>query len=139
MLRDPGADPQTAPLPGLAELPALAGAADLTVTAAGTVPPAVQLAAYRLVQEGLSNARRHAPGAPVSVAVTGAGPALRVTVANATGGPSTGPGAGYGLAGMRERVALLGGTLRAGPRPGGGWQVEAVLPLEEAGPPVEGS
>jgi signal transduction histidine kinase len=128
VLRDPDADPETLPLPGLADLPDLVGDPGLEVPAG--VPPAVQLTAYRVVQEALSNARRHAPGARSAVSVAAGDRALRVSVINAAGGPSTGPGSGYGLAGMRERVALLGGTLRAGPRPDGGWQVEAVLPWE---------
>jgi signal transduction histidine kinase len=126
VLRDPDADPETLPLPGLADLPALVGDPALPVPAG--VPPAVQLAAYRIVQEALSNARRHAPGAHPAVAVTAADRTLRVTVTNPAGGPPTGDGAGYGLAGMRERATLLGGTVAAGPRPDGGWQVEAVLP-----------
>jgi signal transduction histidine kinase len=126
VLRDPGADPDTLPLPGLADLPALAGDPGLAVPAG--VPPAVQLAAYRIVQEALRNARRHAPGAPCAVDLAVDGPALRVTVTNPAGGPPGPPGSGYGLAGMRERAALHGGHLRAGPRPDGGWRVEAVLP-----------
>ncbi|HST64029.1 MAG TPA: histidine kinase, partial [Mycobacteriales bacterium] len=130
VLRDPAAGPDTAPLPGLAELPALVGDVPLTVTGAGPdVPPAVQLTAYRLVQEALSNARKHAPGAAASVTVTVDGD-LRICVDNGPGAAVTAPGRGYGLAGMRERVALAGGRLDAGPRPDGGWRVLAVLPLE---------
>ncbi|WP_406692470.1 histidine kinase [Saccharopolyspora sp. ID03-671] len=84
-------------------------------------------AAYRVVQEALTNAARHAPDADVSVVVE-AGDALSVTVTN---GPSTQPpasGAGYGLLGMRERVALAGGTLETGPTGDGGFRVAAVLP-----------
>jgi signal transduction histidine kinase len=133
VLRDPGADPQTAPLPGLAELPALVGDTPLTVSARPErVPPVVQLTAYRVVQEALSNVRRHAPGATASVSVAEDTGGLRVLVSNpAAAGPGIGTGRGYGLAGMRERVALLRGTLAAGPGPGGGWRVEAVLPLTQ--------
>jgi signal transduction histidine kinase len=84
------------------------------------------------VQEALSNVRRHAPGATASVSVAEAPGGLRVLVSNPAGtGPGIGTGRGYGLAGMRERVALLRGSLAAGPGPGGGWRVEAVLPLAQ--------
>jgi signal transduction histidine kinase len=95
------------------------------------------------VQEALSNAIRHAPGAPVRVALSYLPGVLEVRVDNdraplpPAGGPrSPAPGpeprAGHGLAGMRERAALLGGTLEAGPRPDGGYTVLARLPLRDA-------
>jgi signal transduction histidine kinase len=94
------------------------------------VPPVVQLTAYRVVQEALSNVRRHAPGATAAVSVTATADALRVRVANSAGtAPGTGTGRGYGLPGMGERLALLRGSLDAGPQPDGGWAVLAVLPL----------
>ena len=111
------------------------------------LPASVGLTAYRIVQESLSNAARHAPGARISVTVEEAPPYVRINVTNeppATGQPDADgtwqprrprqPGEngqhGHGLAGMRERVALLGGQLRAGPEPGGGFAVRAVLPMD---------
>ena len=130
VLRDPAAATSTAPLPGLADLPALVGPVPLDVSAPADVPPAVQLTAYRVVQEALSNVRRHAPGTAVAVTVAAAGGALRVSVVNtAPAGPVAAAGSGYGLAGMRERTAVGDGSLDAGPTPDGGWKVEAMLPL----------
>jgi len=130
-----------APQPELANLPALvetARRAGLTVelsVPAGLhqVPSGVGICAYRIVQESLSNASQHAPGAAVTVSVDRDSGAVVLRVANGPGG-SPGPlaneqGPGYGLAGMRERVALLGGSLLAGPSPDGGFVVSAVLPL----------
>ena len=92
------------------------------------LPEGAEEAAYRLVQEGLSNAVRH--GAPRAVFVTlkRTGAALEVEVADDGAGTAE-PGAGLGLKGMRERVAAAGGRLTAGPHDGGGWRVRAVLPL----------
>jgi signal transduction histidine kinase len=97
------------------------------------VPSGVALCAYRIVQESLSNAGQHAPGAAVTVSVDHDASAVLLRVANGPGGPA-GPsrgehGPGHGLSGMRERVALLGGSLAAGPAPDGGFVVSAVLPL----------
>jgi signal transduction histidine kinase len=132
-----------APQPRLAELPELVAATrragmpvELTVAAGlGEVPAGVGLCAYRIVQESLSNASQHAPGAAVTVTVGQADGAVRLRVANGRGQPP-GPGdgehrPGHGLIGMRERVALLGGSLSAGPAPGGGFVVSAVLPVGE--------
>jgi signal transduction histidine kinase len=131
VLRDPAATAETAPLPGLAELPALVGPG-LSLSAPDDVPAAVQLTAYRVVQEALSNVRRHAPDTDVTVTVGAAGDALRVTVVNtAPAVPVPVTASGYGLAGMRERTALRDGTLDAGPTPDGGWRVEALLPLAD--------
>ena len=131
-----------APQPQLADLPALVDAArragvpvELSVPPAlGQVPSGVGVCAYRIVQESLSNASQHAPGAAVTVSV-GQDGAVLLRVANGPGGPA-GPagnehGPGHGLTGMRERVALLGGSLSAGPSPDGGFVVSAVLPLGE--------
>ncbi|WP_425560265.1 sensor histidine kinase, partial [Kineococcus glutinatus] len=98
------------------------------------VPVSVGLTAYRLVQEGLTNAQRHAPGAAVLVRVARRGAQLVVEVGN---GPSAGAAAvhdgapGTGLLGLRERVAAVGGELVAGPD-GGGHLLRAVLPLGAA-------
>jgi signal transduction histidine kinase len=130
-----------APQPQLSDLPALVDAArragvsvELAVPPAmGDVPSGVAVCAYRIVQESLSNASQHAPGAAVSVSVGHDAGKVLLRVANGPGGaagPSRGePGSGHGLTGMRERVALLGGSLSAGPSAGGGFVVSAVLPL----------
>jgi signal transduction histidine kinase len=131
------------PQPGLGEVDALIGrvrAAGLpvTLTVTGTalaLPPGADLAAYRVVQEGLTNVLRHARQASASVAVHW-GDLLELTVTDDGQGTgqagqddATAPGQGRGLLGLRERLALYGGELEAGPRPGGGWRVSAVLPL----------
>ncbi|MEO3875845.1 sensor histidine kinase [Nonomuraea sp. B12E4] len=105
-----------------------------TMTDVTGVPPAVGLAAYRIVQEALTNVARHAPGAHCRVSVSGAGGTVRVEIDD--DGPRTAPTGGhppgYGLIGLRERVELLGGSCTAGPRPGGGFTVRAAIPLEAA-------
>ncbi|MDI3420336.1 sensor histidine kinase [Streptomyces luteolus] len=114
-----------------------ARSAGLTVTAQldGTrrpLPPGVELSAFRIVQEALSNAMRHAPATEVQVEVVRVGrQTLRIRVLNSRPGlPVTpSPGAGLGLLGMRERTAMLGGELFAGPTPTGGYEVTALLPL----------
>ncbi|WP_240802418.1 histidine kinase [Streptomyces sp. A0642] len=129
------------PLPDLAALPGLVRAAeaagarvDLRVRAPdGRLAPATGAAAYRIVQESLTNAVRHAgPGVRVVVAVEPAGPAaLRVTVKDDGTGPAEdGSAPGFGIVGMRERARSTGGTLDAGPRPGGGFEVSALLPFQ---------
>ncbi|MFE1950672.1 sensor histidine kinase [Streptomyces sp. NPDC059524] len=147
---DPGAggvgddDPGTAaapqrPQPTLDRLDTLVAgtrAAGLAVTVLGTgerrpLPPGVELSAYRIVQEALSNALRHAPGSTVEVALDHRPDGLGVRVTNTAperpAAPS--PGAGHGLLGMRERAAMLGGTLDAGPvAVAGGYEVRAFLP-----------
>ncbi|MFI9188653.1 sensor histidine kinase [Streptomyces californicus] len=103
---------------------------------AGALPTPVELAAYRIVQESLTNALKHAAPGPVVVRLGRSGELLTVEVTSAVGsraGP-TAPGSGAGLVGMRERAALLGGTFRAGAEPGGGakiWRVRAELPVRE--------
>ena len=135
--------PALAPQPQLADLPALVDAArragvavELSVPAAlGQVPSGVGVCAYRIVQESLSNASQHAPGAAVTVSLDHDSGAILLRVANGPGGPSGSAqndrGPGHGLTGMHERVALLGGSLSAAPAPGGGFVVSAVLPLGE--------
>jgi signal transduction histidine kinase len=107
----------------------------LTVTAAVTgpprpLPPGMELSAYRIVQEALSNAMRHAPGSDVriEIAYRPAGLELQVVNSPARTPPLRSPGAGHGVLGMRERAAMLGGELTAGSRPDGGYVVAAVLP-----------
>ncbi|MEU6713080.1 sensor histidine kinase [Nonomuraea sp. NPDC046802] len=92
--------------------------------------PGVELAAYRIIQEALTNARRHAPGAAVDVELDYTGDDLRVLVRDNGPGPPT-DGGGHGLSGMRERAAAVGGELRTGPATGGGFRVEARLPGRE--------
>jgi signal transduction histidine kinase len=97
-----------------------------------TLDPGVELAAYRIVQEALTNARRHAPGAAVDVELHYTGDELWLLVRDNGPGPSAAaPGGGHGLPGMRERAAAVGGELRTGPADGGGFLVEARLPGKE--------
>jgi signal transduction histidine kinase len=127
------------PQPELADVPALvdeARRAGVTVSLSvpaelGKVPAGVGVCAYRIVQESLSNASQHAPGAAVTVSLDHQPGAVQLRVTNGPG-PGRGPGElgpGHGLTGMRERVALLGGSLSAGPTPAGGFVVSAVLPV----------
>lgn len=104
-----------------------AASAGMPVQQVGTAPtwsPMTSQAAHRVVQEALTNAARHAPGAPVTVTVT----PTRIDVVNEAASPSGDAGTGLGLIGLDERVQLAGGRFSAGPRPGGGWAVSAVLP-----------
>jgi signal transduction histidine kinase len=109
---------------------------DLTLQPpARPVHASVELAAYRLVQEALTNARRHAPDAPVAVRVVAEGSEVLVEVVNSPSGSIPAPRtpadrSGFGLVGMRERVRMLGGRLDAGPTDGGGFALTARLPLE---------
>jgi signal transduction histidine kinase len=145
LLTGDGDGAELAPLPGLDALPELAArvretGTPVTLTVTGPVdslPPGVDLAAYRVVQEALTNAVKHAAGAPVSIVVSGTADELRVEITDTGGDPSAGSpgpssGSGRGLAGLRERLAMYGGTLTAGRRPTGGYRVVAALPLREA-------
>lgn len=134
------ADPDLAPLPGLADLPRLVDrirAADLDVRLTVTGDPAqlptgVSLSAFRIVQEALTNALKHAgPKTTVALTVRCGPDAVGLTIAdNGRGAPDTpDEGLGTGLRGMRERAAMLGGTLTAGNRPEGGFEVQAHLPV----------
>jgi signal transduction histidine kinase len=100
------------------------------------LPPPVALAVYRIVQESLTNVVRHAGRVAATVALRQDGGYLYVDVVNDTGDAAAAfsDGTGAGLAGMRERAAALGGTLDAGPRPGGGFAVRARLPVAAAAP-----
>ncbi|MFB7586073.1 sensor histidine kinase [Streptomyces sp. NPDC056169] len=143
-LRAPGDAPR-APAPGLGRLPELveqAAAAGLTVTVtasgppAAGLPPGADLAAFRIVQEALTNVVRHSGSRTARVEIAH-GPA-RLDLRVDDDGPATGTeagGSGNGLAGMRERAAALGGTIEAGVRPDGGFRVHAVLPLGPRGAP----
>lgn len=111
--------------------------ADLEVE--GVQRPAVgsslEVAAYRIVEESLTNVVKHAAGARAHVRLRFGADAVTVRVEN-DAAPGAGDlasvGAGHGLLGMQERVAIFGGRIDAGPRPGGGFVIEAVMPLEEA-------
>ncbi len=121
------------PQPGLADLAALVVGDDVEAVLpdpATPLPDGVALTAYRVVQEALSNVRKHAgPDVAVRVEVAVAD-AVTVLVEDDGRGAAVGDdGRGHGLVGMRERVAAHGGTVEAGPRPGGGWRVAARLPL----------
>ncbi|HXR73663.1 sensor histidine kinase [Actinocrinis sp.] len=94
-----------------------------------TLDPGVELAAYRIIQEALTNARRHAPGAAVDVELHYTDETLRLRVRD-NGPAEEKPGAGHGLLGMRERAAAVGGLLTAGPASVGGFLVEATLPAK---------
>jgi signal transduction histidine kinase len=98
---------------------------------AADVPVGVQLSAYRIVQEALTNALKHAPGSPVGVRLVRDGAAIRLDVRNGppTAAPVVTTDGGHGLAGIRERVALFGGTLRHDRTPDGGFHLSASLPV----------
>jgi len=125
-----------APQPGISQLDALvanvrAAGLDVALTVderCSALPPAVELAVYRIVQEALTNALKHAGPARVEVRVTRDGGAVRVDVVD-DGAGASGESGGHGLVGMRERVAVFGGRLLAGPRAEGGFEVHATLPL----------
>jgi signal transduction histidine kinase len=126
------------PQPGLAELEALLAQAravglpvELTVEGeAGALPKGVELAAYRIVQEALTNARKHAGPAQAHVVVRYGKEELELEIRDDGRASPDGNSGGHGLVGMRERVALYGGELRAGSREGGGYAVRALLPLD---------
>lgn len=137
-LRAPGDTPHAprAPAPGLDRLPELveqAGAAGLTVHVEGHVPalaPGAGLAAFRIVQEALTNVVRHSQSRQARVTLERRDGMLRLCVDDDGPAGGTDPGgSGNGLAGMRERAASLGGTVEAGPRDDGGFRVLAVLPV----------
>ncbi|MFJ4967716.1 sensor histidine kinase [Streptomyces sp. NPDC088755] len=159
VLRSDGTEGDRAPQPGLDRLQQLVEAtvraglpAELALSAElggdrgdgpgsglGEVPPAVDLSAYRIVQEALANVVRHAPGARTRVLVAPDDGDLLVLVVNGPaatrGSPLETTGTGHGLVGMRERVRLTGGTLDTGPLPDGGFRVAARMPLPPAAAP----
>ena len=130
------------PLPGLGQLPALvdavrAAGVPLTVQIAGTrreIPASVDLSAYRIVQEALTNVRKHAACAPTTLSVAWLPDAVRLEVRDRGPGlRAVTNGDGHGIVGMRERVRLHGGSLRVGPVADGGFEVSVVLPLRGDG------
>ncbi|MEV4894781.1 sensor histidine kinase [Nonomuraea sp. NPDC055795] len=153
VLRSPETPSERAPLPGLAQVETLVATArragtpvELSMTGLpADLPASVDVTLYRVVQEAVSNVLRHAPGTAARVALSGNGTTVRVLIENdVTGAPTptgqtsrTGNGhedaalsaGGHGLMGMRERAAMLGGQLVAGPAPGGGFRVELTFPL----------
>jgi signal transduction histidine kinase len=139
MLRRDGEELGLAPQPGLDDLETLVEQTRLAglpveLRVEGTprpVPLGADLSAYRIVQEALTNARKHAGEARATVTVRYDAEALEVEVADDGSGSGNGDGGGHGLVGIRERVALFGGDLHAGPQPGGGFRVHARLPIKE--------
>jgi signal transduction histidine kinase len=141
VLREDTAGP---PSPAFAQIPALieeSRAAGMLVEAhievqdAESLPAVLGRTAYRVVQEGLTNALKHAPRSTITITITYRADDLVVEVSDDGGATGPGPGGGYGLAGLRERVAIFGGCLEAGRRPVGGWTVSASFP---ASPPEPG-
>jgi signal transduction histidine kinase len=142
-------DAALTPQPGVARIPALLARVgetgmpvELTVDRpAGTppaLPPGVDLAAFRVVQEGLTNVMRHAGPVRTTVRLQYRPRNLLITVSDDGPPPDSAPAAagpgsgGRGLIGLRERIAIYGGELDAGPRPGGGWRLTAKIPLQPA-------
>jgi signal transduction histidine kinase len=136
----PGDDDPRHPLPGLDRLEELlagfrSAGATVALTVTGSpraLAPGGDLAAYRIVQEALTNATKHAPGAPVDVTLHWLRRRLDLRIANGPGPglphDHRGPGTGHGLIGMRERALTCGGTLTAEPSPAGGFAVNATIP-----------
>ncbi len=147
VLRDPDDGAPTAPQPTLEDLPGLierVRGAGIDVQFAEQGPPsamtpAASLGAYRIVQEGLTNVVRHAPGATAEVALRWSAEQVEIRVHNGPPGhgperDGVSPGPGRGLLGIRERAELVGGTVRADPCPDGGFEVVARLPTRLAAP-----
>jgi len=140
VLRDPESDAQLAPQPGFVDVPSLVEATRQSgariefrdeVQDPAAVPAAVGLTAYRIVQEALSNAVRHAPGAPITVASAIGEGRLSIDIVNgpaAADAEAAAPGAGLGLAGIRDRATAVGGSVETGPTSDGGFRIHAILP-----------
>jgi signal transduction histidine kinase len=143
--------PDHTPQPGLDQLDSLidqvrVAGTPVEMTVSGQVPEAlpqgVNLSAYRIVQEALTNVLKHGGGAPTRVAMRFSDDGLDLSVTDsgsnvpqvASGGTQHQPGGGHGIIGMRERVAMFGGDLQAGPLPGGGYEVRAHIPCDRGGP-----
>lgn len=138
VLREGGRTAERAPQPGVAQLDDLLGqvrsaglAARLTVTGEPVaLSGGAELAVYRLVQEALTNTLKHAPAASgAEVRLTYAPDGLEVEIVDDGGPGAAARPDGHGIAGMRERAAVYGAALEAGPRPGGGWRIHTRLPL----------
>jgi len=129
--------PSLTPQPGLQHLERLIAQVEeaglpVTLRVEGRrpeLPPGIDLSAYRIVQEGLTNALKHSRGGHAEVVVRYVDDSVQLEITD-DGVGANGDGAGHGLVGMRERVALYGGTLTAGPRDGGGFVLRAELPVE---------
>jgi signal transduction histidine kinase len=144
VLRDPDEETELGPQPGIGDLDALAAsvqAAGLPVNLVisgdrAALPAAVDVSVYRIVQEALTNALKHAGPARADVTIGCAQDTVTIEITdNGLGEPDPlTPADGHGLAGMRERAAVFGGELAAGPRPGGGFAVRARLPLGSPAP-----
>ena len=138
VLRDDDEDVGLAPQPGLGDVERLleqmrnAGLrVDLRIEGAERpVPPGVDLSAYRVIQEALTNTLKHTGGAPAIVVVRFGDDALEVEVTDAGSAAPARRDSGHGLVGMRERVGIFGGTFDAGPGAAGGFVVRALLPLD---------
>jgi len=133
---------EDSPAPGLARLaelldPARAAGLQVELTVRGTVrplPPGVDLAAYRIVQEAITNVLRHAAATRIDCTVDYGPTAVDLRVVDDGCGAGPSEAGGHGLVGMRERAAVYGGTVETGPCPAGGWLVHAVLPVQEPAP-----
>ncbi|MGW9027924.1 sensor histidine kinase [Streptomyces sp. NPDC055722] len=139
VLRDSqGIPTELTPQPSLTDLRRLIDGsgldAALTTDLPGGLPPTVQRAVYRTVQEALTNVRKHAPGASATVCATCQSDTVRVTITNSapTRPALPLPSAHYGLIGLQQRAALLGGTVTSGPTPEGGYELQLELPAEPA-------
>jgi signal transduction histidine kinase len=132
-----------APTANLANLPALleetrSTGVEVAFHEAGTprrLPVTVERTAYRVVQESLTNARKHAPGAPITVQLTWGSSTLDISILNEAASQATAkfPESGHGLESLRERAALVSGRIEAGPIDDGGWVVRATLPYGTGG------
>ncbi|WP_051174272.1 sensor histidine kinase [Amycolatopsis orientalis] len=138
VLRDDDTEPEHEPQPGLAEVPGLLDGCRASgvevrsrITGGDDVPGTIGLAAYRILQEALSNAARHSPGSGVDVEVRREPEALTILVENGPPDrvPAPSAGDGTGLAGIAERVTLIGGSCETGPRADGGFRVAVTLKL----------
>jgi signal transduction histidine kinase len=140
LLREQGTMPEFSPQPGLGTIDSLldgvrAAGLPVELEVAGSpheLPPGVDLAAYRVVQEALTNALKYAGPAHAWVEVAWGDDELELTIANDGRSDGDATGGGQGLDGMRERVSLYGGEIASGPREGGGYVVRARLPIGEA-------
>jgi signal transduction histidine kinase len=140
LLRKEGAMPEFAPQPSMRAVDVLVGTVreaglpvELEVEGEPTeLPPGVDLSAYRVIQEALTNALKYAGPANAWVTVRWKASELELEIANDGRSEPGGDGSGHGLDGLRERVALVGGSIESGPRDGGGFVVKAHLPLATA-------